>query len=192
MFKKSILLLIILYFNHSVWSQDSNSLEYKTVIAELIESKKVSRTGLALTFKVKKVLSGQTNDSILVANMTYSDGGNQILSKIYPNYDTYCERADCNFKEQQDVVIKYSYLKSEFNTYCIIKWVAEKDRRHTFENLETYLKKKIKGNNIRRYNLLEEQDGKLLLKNKRGKIRKMAIQVGETWFITKIKKTIDY
>ncbi len=133
-------------------AQESNSDMHVTAVAELTD---IFSTGKRhdshiLSFKIKKVLSGNIKDSIFRTHEIYSDfGASDIFIKTktspYSNEPM----------QSVDVIIKYTPKGR-------LKWVAEKDRRFSLESLESLLEAYAQKNNLKgNYNMLTEREGKL-------------------------------
>ncbi|WP_378183398.1 hypothetical protein [Aquimarina sp. SS2-1] len=163
---RTILFLLILILNNPMQAQGSNSEMYVTAVAELIE---VYSTGKRhdshlFTFKIKKILSGNTNDSIFKTQEIFNDfGASDIFLK------TKSHAYDAGPIRSEDVIIKYAPKGR-------LKWIAEKNRRFSLESLESLLeayaqKNKLKGN----YNMLTEREGKLFF-SYGGKNWKVAVE----------------
>ncbi|MBN1181540.1 MAG: hypothetical protein JXB49_04575 [Bacteroidales bacterium] len=177
--EKPVLIFLFLIFSYSLFGQDNNSREYITVLAEIqnVRSTGKVHNSFIFTFKIKEVLDGETNDSILVfQEIFYGYGAMYILKKIFPDTNIY--DADVNEVDgRQDVYIKYwcENMNSEDEPYCYLRWVAEKDRLESLEHLDVMLKSYFKNPlNYEYTNFLIENDGKFYFSD--GKKEKMAIE----------------
>lgn len=176
MMNRLIYILIVLnIFTHKIYSQEIESEKEIIAIAKLVEANSTGKRhdSFFFTFKIKKVVSGELNDSIITFQEIYSGfGATAIFKKLYPKKSL--EGINQNLKAKT-VVVKFTQNKKlkKNNELYTLKWVAEKHRRKRLESLELLLKKR--GVNVYDSNLLNEEGGKLFFSE--NGINKIAVEV---------------
>ncbi len=177
---KKVFILLVLILNNPMKAQEPNSEMYVTAVAELIDifSTGKRHNSHVFTFKIKKVLSGSTNDSIFKTQEIFNDfGASDIFLK------TKSHLYNIEPKESTDVVIKYT-------SNGRLKWIAEKNRRFSLESLELLLETYTKKNNQKsNFNMLIEREGKLFFSDD-GKNQKIAVE-SRTGYRNWVIATID-
>ena len=195
---KKLFLLIILFYQIPILAQKQISGRDIIAVAIVVKNECTNKAHNThfFTFKVIKVLSGETTDTIIRSQeIAHYFGARQIISKIYID-----KKASCSQKEDQarEVIIKYTYIDSPNNKKnAFILWVAKKQRMKSLEALELlFEKRKTKEEKeletLITYpsaKLLQEYDGKLFFQEKGTSKIALEVNLGSgVWLIGKIEK----